>query len=297
MKQLEVKNELAGSVSELGFVSGATVEKNQLLVQFDVRQERASLAAAEAEARLAKQNLDRREGLKTSAAFSQQEVDKTRADYEAARARAEGLQVVIDKKTIRAPFRAKVGITNLQPGAFLDAGTAVVRLQGLDNDAYVDFSLPQDYAAAIHAGTPVSISGAALPEGTATAKIVAEDDSIDGSDRAVRFRAVASGLGMTLRPGTFLDVSVVTSKPRETVVVPVTALRRSPNGQFVFVIVDEKGQLRARQRMVETGPAQDDDIVIEKGVAAGEPVATSGSFKLRDGLLVQTGSPAKTSSN
>ncbi len=51
MKQLEVKNELAGSVSELGFVSGATVEKNQLLVQFDVRQERASLAAAEAEAR------------------------------------------------------------------------------------------------------------------------------------------------------------------------------------------------------------------------------------------------------
>lgn len=297
MKQLEVRNELAGSISELGFTSGATVEKGQLLVQFDVRQERASLAAAEAEAKLAKQNLDRREGLKNSAAFSAQDADKARADFEGANARALGLQAVIDKKTIASPFKGRVGITNLQPGAFLDAGTMIVRLQGIDDDAYVDFSLPQDYAAMVHKGTVVSLSGAALPGGAASAKIVAEDDSIDGSDRAVRFRAVASGLGSTLRPGTFLDVSVQTSKPRDTIVVPLTALRRSPNGQFVFVIVDEQGKQRARQRQVVTGPVQNDDIVIEKGLAAGEIVATSGSFKLRDGLLVQSSTPATAVTN
>lgn len=297
IKQLEVRNELAGSISEIGFVSGSVVEAGQLLVQFDVRQERASIAAAEAEAKLAKQNLFRRESLKNSAAFSAQETDKARAEFESAQARAQSLQVVIDKKTIKAPFRARVGITNLQPGAFLDAGTMIVRLQGIDDDAYVDFSLPQDYARAVQKGTEVMVSGASLPSGTAVAKVVADDDSIDGSDRAVRFRAVVAGLGAALRPGTFLDVRVTTSKPRETVVVPLSALRRSPNGQFVFVITDEQGKQRARQRPVETGPVQDDDIVIEKGLAAGEVVATAGSFKLRDGLLVQTGAEASTSTN
>jgi membrane fusion protein, multidrug efflux system len=297
VRQLEVRNELAGTISEIGFTSGAIVEKGQLLVQFDVRQERASLAAAEAEATLAKQNLDRRIGLKGSVAFSAQEADKSRAEFDATRARAQSLEVAIEKKTITAPFRARVGITNLQPGAFLDAGTLIVRIHGVDGDAFVDFSLPQDYAAAAHNGTEVSLSGAALPGGTATAKIIAEDDSIDGSDRAVRFRALVAGLGATLRPGTFLDVQIATSKPRETVVVPLTAVRRSPNGQFVFVVVDDQGKQRARQRSVETGPVEGDDIVIEKGVRAGEMVATAGSFKLRDGGLVQTGKAAVVGAN
>lgn len=291
VKQLEIRNELAGTIAEMGFASGDVVEKGQLLVQLDVRQEKASLAAAEAEAKLAGQNLERREGLKQSPAFSGQEMDKARADFAAATARAQGLQAVIDKKRITAPFKARVGITNLQPGTYLDAGTLIGRLQGVDDDAYVDFSLPQDHASAIRVGSSVSLTGSAIPNGSAAAKIAAEDDSFDASSRAVRFRAVANGLGGTLRSGTYVDVNVVTSKPQQTVMVPLTALRRSPNGEFVFVIVEEEGKQRARQRIVQAGPVQDEEIAIAKGLSGGELIATSGSFKLRDGLLVKTDSP------
>ncbi len=287
LRQLEIRNELAGTIAEMGFASGDVVEAGQLLVQFDVRQERASLAAAEAEARLAKLTLERREGLRESPAFSPQELDKSREDFAAASARAASLEVAIEKKRITAPFRARIGITDLQPGAYLDVGTLIGRLQGVDPDAYVDFSLPQDSAASIHTGTQVTLMSAGIPGGTAEAKIVAEDDSVDGSSRSVKFRAVASGLGDKLRPGTFVDVIAVISKPREMVMVPLTAVRRSPNGQHVFVITEEDGKLRARQRAVQTGPVQDDEIAIEKGLAAGEVIASSGSFKLRDGLLVQ----------
>lgn len=287
-KQLEVRNELAGTIAELGFASGAIVEQGQLLVQLDVRQERASLAATEAEAQLAKQTLDRRMGLTSSPAFSPQEVDRARAESAAATARARSLEVAIEKKRIVAPFRARIGITDLQPGTYLDVGTLIGRLQGIDDDAYVDFSLPQDSAAAIHTDSSVTISGASIPGGSAQAKVVAVDDSIDASNRSVRFRAVASGLGQTLRPGTFLDVVAVISEPRDAVLVPLTAVRRSPDGQHVFVIVEEDGKTRARQRMVETGAVQDDEIVIDKGLAPGEIIASQGSFKLRDGLAVLT---------
>lgn len=88
-KQLELRNELAGTIAELGFMSGGLVEPKQVLVKLDVRQEQASLAAAQADVRIAQQTLQRREGLKSSAAFSAQEVDRARAVYEAATARAQ----------------------------------------------------------------------------------------------------------------------------------------------------------------------------------------------------------------
>lgn len=292
LRQVEIKNEIAGVIAEIGFKSGHIVEEGALLVQLDVRQEEAALAAAEADARLARITLDRREGLRSSAAFNQQELDRSREEHAAAVARARNLQVIVDKKRIVAPFRARVGIIDWQPGAYLDAGTLIVTLQGVAPDAYVDFSLPQDDAAAIRTGTPVTLSGAAVPGGKATADIVAEDNSADAGNRAVRFRAVAKGFGEALRPGTFVDVTVATSAPQPAVLVPLAAIRRSPNGQHVFVLVEEEGKLRARVRTVTTGAVQDDDIAIHTGLAAGELIAASGSFKLREGLLVDTGTAA-----
>ncbi|MCC7252296.1 efflux RND transporter periplasmic adaptor subunit [Hyphomicrobium sp.] len=293
LRQVDIRNEIAGVIAEIGFKSGEVVEAGALLVQLDVRQEQAALAAAEADTRLAKLTLDRRESLRASAAFNQQEFDRAREEHASASARAQNLAVIVDKKRLVAPFRARVGITDWQPGAYLDAGTLIVTLQGVAPDAYVDFSLPQDDAAAIRAGTRVTLSGPAIPGGTALADIVAEDNSADGSNRAIRFRAVAKGFGETLRPGTFVDVTVTTSEPQPTVLVPLASVRRSPAGQHVFVLVEEQGKLRARMRQVTTGAVQGDDIAVLKGLATGELIATSGSFKLREGLLVDTGAVAQ----
>lgn len=288
LRQVEIRNEIAGVVSEIGFTSGETVTAGQLLVKFDTRQEEALLAAAEAEARLAKLTFERREKLRGSAAFSAQELDNARAQHAASAARARNLAVAIDKKRITAPFSGRIGITDLQPGAYLDVGTRIAGLQGVDADAFVDFSLPQDVAAAIKPGTSVSLSHPALPEASGFAEILAEDDSADRSNRTILFRAVARGLGKLLRPGMFIDVLAVTAPPRPAILVPLTALRRSAHGNHVFVLSKEAGKLRARQRDVEIGPVQNGDIVIEKGLEVGELVATAGSFKLRDGMLVQT---------
>lgn len=291
LRQVDIKNEIAGVIADIGFKSGDVIDEGALLVQFDVRQEQASLSAAQADARLAKLTLDRRQNLRDSAAFNQQELDKAREDHAAATARAQNLEVIVDKKRITAPFRARVGITDWQPGAYLDVGTHIVTLQGVAADAYVDFALPQDSAAAIRTGTRVMLTGPAVPGGETTADIIAEDNSADGN-RSVRFRAVAKGFGQTLRPGTFVDVTVTTSAAQPTVLVPLAAVRRSPNGQHVFVLVEEDGKLRARMRTVTTGAVQGDEIAVHKGIAAGELIAASGSFKLREGLLVETGAVA-----
>ena len=295
LRQLEVRNEVAGTVSELGFKSGDIVEPGQLLIQFDARQEQALLDAAQAEARLAKLDLERRETLKNSPAFSEQELDRAREQFAGATARAENLAVSIEKKRITAPFRGRIGIVDLQPGAYLDAGTRITTLQGVDNDAFVDFSLPQDEAVALSVGSEITVTSVGIPNGKATAKIAAVSESVDRTSRMVQFRAVIAGLGETVRPGMFVDVSAQVTEPQTAIVVPLTAVRRSSHGEYVFILSEEDGKLRARQRTVKTGPIQDDNIIVLEGLEAGEAIAAAGSFKLRDGLLVNTEIPAVAS--
>jgi len=71
------------------------------------------------------------------------------------------------------------------------------------------------------------------------------------------------------------------------IAIPVSALRKGPGGDQVFVIQpDEHGKTRAHARLVKSGAMFGDEVVIHTGLSANEMVAASGSFKLRDGVLV-----------
>ena len=88
-------------------------------------------------------------------------------------------------------------------------------------------------------------------------------------------------------PGASVRVIVPVGRPRAVVSVPVSALRKGPAGDHVFVLVDDaQGRTRAQLRTVRSGPMLGDEAVILDGLTAGERVAASGSFKLRDGGLV-----------
>ncbi|MEZ5935393.1 MAG: efflux RND transporter periplasmic adaptor subunit [Alphaproteobacteria bacterium] len=292
LRQVEIRSELAGTVVEVGFASGDVVEKGELLIRLDASQEEAALEAAEAEARLAAAVFERRRQLRSNETVSALELDRAREELAAAEARAAELRAGIAKMTLRAPFRARVGLTDLQPGVYLDAGASVAMLQGVDPDAFVDFALPQDMAAAIRPGRTVTLAGAQIPGGHAEAEIVAEEASVDAANRAVRFRAVVRGLGDSLRPGAFVDVVAATALPQPVLLAPLTAVRRAPYGAHVFALARQQdGSFRARQRAIETGPVQGSAIVIKAGLAEGELIAGAGSFKLRDGLLTFADDP------
>src|SRR5690606_14026380 len=146
----------------------------------------------------------------------------------------------------------------------------------------------QEVAAQLAPGTELHLSGAGLPAG-ATAVIRAIDARADEASRTVRVRAEAP-VAAGLTPGAFVDVTVAAAAAREVLAVPIAAVRRAAFGDHVYVIredaQDAKGPT-AEQRFVRTGPTLDSEVVILEGLAAGERVATEGSFKLRQGSRVK----------
>lgn len=286
-RSITLRNEVAGTVRSVRLRPGEVVEAGTVLVALDVSVEAAELRALEARAELAEATLSRMQRLAERRAVSAIELDNARAERDVARADIERTRAVIARKTIRAPFRARVGIADVHPGQFLEAGTLLTTLQGVEQAAHVDFAVAQDVAAGLRAGDPVDVFPGAAESEPIVARIVAVDAKVDPSSRNATVRARIERAGDGLAPGASVRVRVPVGAPRMAVSVPVSALRRGPGGDHVFVLeTGEEGQTRAHVRPVEAGAVLGDEVLIVGGLEGGERVAASGSFKLREGVLV-----------
>lgn len=286
LRSITLRNELPGTVRAVKLTPGQVVEAGELLVALDVAVEEAELKAQEAEAALARTLLARLERAVQSKATSQVEVDRARAQLDMADAQIARIKAVIARKTLCAPFRARVGISDVHPGQYLNEGTLLTTLQGVDDAAHVDFAIPQLVAQRLQSGDTVEIlADTELP--AVTAEIVALDSRVNPATRSTTARARVADATKVPAPGASVRVRVPAGAPTTAVSVPVSALRKSPAGDHIFVIkADETGALRAHFRLVQTGPVLGDDVLLLAGVTAGEQVAAHGSFKLRDRALV-----------
>lgn len=297
LRSVTLRNELAGTVKHVALQPGQIVSTGTVLVALDVAVEQADLQAQQAQLALARSALQRLERLREYNATTDVEVDRARAERDVTLAQIARTQAVIARKTIRVPFRARVGLADVHPGQYLNEGTQLTTLQSVDDAVHVDFALPQAVAAGLHPGDRVDVLAAAGGDVFA-AKVEAVDARVDPATRnsMVRARVTLSGqrgADHTLpAPGSSVRVSVATGAPSRVVVIPASALRKGPAGDHVFVLAaDADRALRARLRPVTVAGMAGDEVLIAQGIEPGEQVATSGSFKLRDAALVAVAAP------
>ncbi|KJS32535.1 MAG: membrane protein [Desulfatitalea sp. BRH_c12] len=294
LRSITLRNELPGTVSQVMLIPGQIVEAGTMLVRLDVSVEEAELKAQAAQAALAQTTLKRVRQAYLKRAVSEVEVDRAAAERDVALANIARIKATIARKTIRAPFRARVGLADVHPGQYLNAGTLLTTLQGVDDAVHVDFTVAQPVAWDLKVGQNVDVfvSGDLVP---VIATIAALDARIDPATRNALVRARIEGAARSPAPGSSVRVRVPVGQPRNAVAVPVSALRKGPEGDHVFVIApDTEGEPRAHRRQVQSGTLLGDEIAVYAGLAAGERIAVSGSFKLRENTLVAIADDRRT---
>lgn len=283
-----VSAELPGKVVEIAFEPGAAVKAGDLLVRQDASLEEAQLPGAEAQVALTRANLERSAGLLAEKIVSQADHDAAVAAHDQAKAAAAAIRATIGKKGIRAPFSGRLGIRLVNLGQNLREGEAIVSLLSLD-PIYVNFSLPQQELSRLRTGLPVRVGSDALPGLSIAGRITTVDPLVDADTRNVRLQATVANPAERLRPGMFVNVSVVLPGARKVVAIPATAVLHAPYGDSVFVVVDDpakKGGLVLGQKFVRLGERRGDFVEVASGLAAGSRVASTGVFKLRNGQAV-----------
>jgi membrane fusion protein (multidrug efflux system) len=286
-----ISAELAGTVAEIDFQSGALVKKGEVLLKLDASAEEAQMRSAEADAELAKNDLDRARGLAQRKVISAAEFDAAQSKYAQKKAAVENMQSAIDKKQIRAPFAGTAGIRAVNPGQMVKVGDPLVSLQALDQ-VFVDFSLPQQQLADVKTDLPVKVTTDAIPGREFEGKLTAVNSSIDPTTRNVSLQATLDNRDHALRAGMFTRVKVLLPQKNSTLFIPATAVSYAPYGNSVFVIEKKsddktkKENLILRQQFIRTGETRGDFVAVTDGLKANEQVVSTGVFKLRNGMIV-----------
>ena len=281
---------LPGTIDRVAFESGNPVRAGDILVQLDTRQERAQLAAVEAQRDLARLNFDRMQGLLKENVISRAESDRATADIRQTEARVGEIRATIDRKTIRAPFSGVAGIRQVNVGQYLSNGDPIVSLQAL-NPIYVNFGVPQQVGSQMREGHVVRITADEVVGVEFQGRITAIDNIVDQTTRNIQVQATLANPGSRLHPGMFVQVEVALGAPRAVVSLPASAISYAPYGDSVFVVTDLKdphGQpyRGVRQQFVKVEGARGDQVGIVSGVKPGDEVVTSGAFKLRNAAAV-----------
>ena len=292
VRGVDVTTEIAGLVREIHYNSGQDVKKGDVLVELNADADKAQFEAQ---------------------AIAQAQVDADSADLKSKRALAAQQQAVIDKKTIRAPFSGRLGITTVNPGQYVNPGDKIVTLQTID-PIYVDFNLPQKSVGELQVGQVVNVSSDGFAGVTFPGKISAISPKIDTATRNVVVEATLSNPKRQLLPGMFANAAVEVGDKKHYLTLPQTAITYNPYGSTVFVVMtaDEAAAaaranaasagatasaaapaqaasgsgLVVQQAFVTTGETRGDQVAILKGLKEGQQVVTSGQVKLKNGTPV-----------
>jgi membrane fusion protein, multidrug efflux system len=286
-----VTTEASGIVASISFEPGSTVKAGDLLVSLDTSVLEAQLQAAEARLELARLNANRARDLFAGNSSAKVEVDSTDAQFKQAQAEVNSTKALIAQKQVRAPFSGRLGIRQLNVGQYIDRGNPIVSLQSLD-PIYVNFSLPQQELGRLAMGMKTTITVDALPGQMFEGKVTAINPEVDMATRNVRVQATFTNADEKLRPGMFVNVAVILPLKENVLVIPVTSVLYAPYGDSVFIIEDKKDEKTGdaiqvlRQQFVRLGKSRGDMIVILSGLTPEQKIASTGVFKLRNGMSV-----------
>lgn len=277
---------LRAPVSELvravHFREGQNVEAGQLLLELARADERAALSRAEAEKEDARLALKRIDELARSRAVSQAERDSARVRQLMAVAEVDAAKAALSDREIRAPFAGRLGLSEIAPGSYLNAGDAITTLHDLST-LQVEFDLPQSQLellgpeSAIHFRRPNR-----NPSERISAALISTASALDMQQRALRIRAQTSA-DANLRPGLAVVVTLQSAQ-RDALTVPESALVPRGGQQWVFQVSEDNS---AKLIPVTTGLREDGRVEIQQGLKTTDVVVVRGADRLRPGAKVE----------
>jgi membrane fusion protein (multidrug efflux system) len=295
-----VSADLPGTIDKIHFDSGQTVHEGDILIELDIRQEKAQLANLEAQRDLAHIQYGRAAELSKAGVISKSDYDNAAAQQKATEAQVNDIKAAIARKTIHAPFTGVLGIRQISLGQYLAAGQSIVSLESV-NPIYVNFGVPQGDTPKMMIGHSVHITDQDLPGIAFNGKITALDSIINEQTRNIQIQATLANPGGKLRPGMFVQVELPLGQPRDVIPLPASAINYAPYGDSVFVVTDMKDPKSGktyrgvRQQIVKIEGSRGDQVAIISGLNAGDEIVSAGAFRLRNAAPVLVNNSVKPS--
>ncbi|HEX8297846.1 MAG TPA: efflux RND transporter periplasmic adaptor subunit [Rubricoccaceae bacterium] len=286
-EEVQVRAEIAGRITRLGFAEGSFVQRGQTLAVLDTQVLDAQIAAARTQAELARIQAGRQRQLFAIGGLSRAALDQAEAEASVLEAGVSQLRAEVERRRIVAPFSGQIGLRSVSLGAYVAPGDPLATLR-VTSTLKLEFAVPELYLGRVGPGSTVVFT---VPgqERTFRATVYAVEPNVSQTTRAFTVRARTPNPG-GLTPGAFAQVELVTERAEDAIVVPASAIVPGVDSSAVFVVVNGK----AERRSVLTGIRTSDRVQVVGPVSRGDTVLTSGTDQIRPGQAVRTSPTART---
>ena len=307
---VSVRAQITGALNSVGFREGDDVRKGQVLFTLDRRpleaaleQAKANLQKDTAQAANARAQAQRYLDLAERGIATKEQVDTTRtaataleATLEADRAAVENAEVQLQYATIVSPISGRTGALQVHEGNLVRANDATpLVIINQVSPIFVSFGIPEarlpELKRYMDQGS-VKVEALAPTDTGAPSvgRITFVDNSVDPTTGTIKIKGTFGNETRHLWPGQFVNVAVTLTTDPHAVVVPTAAVQTGQDGQYVFVVKEDK---TVELRTVTVARAVEAESVVKTGLKAGETVVTDGHLRLTPGSRISVKSGAE----
>jgi membrane fusion protein, multidrug efflux system len=269
LAQLEAN--LARDVAQQKYAQAEAARYLSLLEKHLVSKEQSEQSNANAEAASATVQAD------------QAAIKSAHASIEAAKAAIANVRVMLSYTSIQSPLNGRTGDILFTQGNIVGPNTNLTTINQVE-PIYINFSIPETQLRLAKKGQKVSVSpqdGPALQE---DGNLFFIDNAVDSTTGTIVVKAIFPNKDHKLWPGQFVRVILKLGTKQDALIVPSEAVQSGQDGSFVFVVKKDK---RVESRSVIPGMRVDGQMVIDKGLEAGEIVVTEGQLRLAADSVVK----------
>jgi membrane fusion protein, multidrug efflux system len=303
IRTVTLQAKVTGYLARQAVADGTDVKQGDLLYLLDQRDYQAALDQNKAQAARDSAALDyarsrqgRNATLIKQGWVSKDTYDQVTSSMEQAvaalavdRALIQAAELNLGYTEIRAPFDGRLGRSQVHEGTLITvAGTTFNTLVQLDpiyatfNPSETDLERISTAASSGAVDVEIRLSGDASPR--LHGKLSFLDNNVDRATGTITARAVVDNPRRAVLPGQYARVRVRVAELNDALLVPQTAVGSNQIGKFVYVIGADN---RAEQRYLSLGPADDDLVVVSKGINASDEVIVGNLQKVGPGTLVR----------
>lgn len=279
-----VQNEVAGKVLSSELAANAEVAAGDTLVRLEDRAATLALRTANAELAEAEDALKRLETLESqgSSAVTSVQISEARTAVEIARANVETAEYELEQRNITAPIAGRLGLSDIETGAYLGVGAEIVTITNLDS-LRVDFTLPDRALDFLTPGLLLDVRLPTRPGSVYQAEITGVDTEIDSETRQIAVEARIDSDAVPVLPGSV--VTIVASRPSMPAPsVPSLAITWSRDGAGVWTVTNDKVSRVPVDILHRSG----DTVWLDADLDASMRVVVEGTQKLREGVTIAT---------
>jgi multidrug efflux system membrane fusion protein len=215
-------------------------------------------------------------------------IESARAQILADKANIDNIKLQLAYTTIYSPIDGRTGNLTVKSGNIVTPNATILTTITQVEPIYVTFAVPEARLADVRRymaqGTLQVDARGQDSTDTDQGQLTFVDNNVDTTTGTIRLKGTFQNASRTLWPGEYANVKLRMSMQQNALVLPNQAVQTGQDGTYVYVVKDDGS---VEMRPVNTGLRLDQDIVIDKGVQAGETVVTEGQLRLAPGSRVQ----------